>query len=119
MVDFGVMSDQKRQERVKQHKGCAKRSIRDNSQQRANKVGVLADENVCHNRNTSDPCKCQQKLLSKVAVIRGATYTDDQQGLQQDTDAEGVHGEARRVDFHAQHVDDALSFCGSRMFIGT
>jgi hypothetical protein len=42
-------------------------------------------------------------------MIRGATDTDYQEGLQQDADAEGVHGEARRINVDAQYLDYALS----------
>lgn len=47
-------------------------------------------------------------------MVCGAAHADDEQGLDEDGYAEGVHGEAGGVDLEAEDVDDALSLVWGR-----
>lgn len=46
-------------------------------------------------------------------MVGSAAHANDQQSLYEDGYAECVHGEAGRVDFKAEDVDDALSLFGA------
>lgn len=108
MQNSRVMPDKQRQERVQEYKASSETNVPNDSPQTPKHVSVGRDGQEQHRSDRADDSKHQQQGLAEPAVIRCSRHGHDDKGLEQDAQAERVHGEAGRVDLEADEVENAL-----------
>ena len=103
-----MIPDEKRKEGVQEHKGGAKAGVRDDCEERAEQVDRRTNREEQHGRDGAGKGEDQEQRLPVAAAVGRPGHGDDDQRLHQHADGKGVHGEAGRVDLHAEDVDHAL-----------
>lgn len=101
--------DQQGQEAVQEHEACAEAGVCDDGQHCTKYVNAGYDRQEEHGRDAANEGKPEEEAFPEAAVVGGAGHGNDEQGLDQDGDTEGIHGKACRIYLESQDVDDTLS----------